>query len=126
MKRNRLSVILISLLAIISFSCTTAGRQIDAEQVKQNIQIAKSTTDDVLRVCGEPLSKTYDAGTDIEVWHYAYIQKTVTPLGVLTHELGVGTEWKSDRTVVDVYLHKSVVTDLQIDTGTTVRLNHGR
>jgi len=126
MKGNRLLVIVISLLAIINFSCATAGRQIDSEQVKQNIKIATSTKDDVVRVCGEPLSKNYDAGTDTEVWHYAYIEKNVTPLGVLTHELGIGTEWKCNKTVVDVYLQKSVVTDLKIDTGTTVKLNYGR
>lgn len=123
MKPNKLLLVLICLLCIINFSCATAGREINAEQVRQNIQIAKSTKDDVLKACGEPLSKSYCAETDTEIWHYAYIEKNVTPLGVLTHMVGAGTEWKSDKTVIDIYLQKSVVKDLKIETATTVKLN---
>jgi hypothetical protein len=124
MKPNKSLLVLICLIGVVSFSCATAGREINAEQIRQSIQIAKSTKVDVLNICGEPLSKSYAADNDTEMWHYAYIEKNVTPLGVLTHMLGAGTEWKSDKTVVDVYLQKGVVSDLKIETATTVKVNH--
>jgi outer membrane protein assembly factor BamE (lipoprotein component of BamABCDE complex) len=121
---NTIFLVAVSLLICFICSCTTAGRQIDAEQVRQNIVADKSTRNDVLRVCGEPLSIESGLKSGNETWHYAYIQKNVTPLGLLTNRLGVGTEWKSDRTVVDVYLENNIVKDVKIDTGTTIRMNN--
>jgi hypothetical protein len=118
------ALIALLLVVLITLSCATAGREIDAEQVRQHIVLDKSTKADVLNVCGEPLSAEYDSLAKTEVLHYAYIKKNVTPLGIVTNRIGIGTEWKSDKTVVDFFLKEGIVRDMKIETGSNTTFNY--
>lgn len=119
---RRLPIII--LLSIFVLSCATSGKRIDAEAVKQNIIIGKSTKVDVMRVCGEPMDTEYDAKNEVEIWKYAYVDKSITGAGVLTHAVGIGSEWKSETTMVDIYFKKNVVYDIKCRTSTKTKMHY--
>ncbi|MBA4349598.1 MAG: hypothetical protein C0415_06400 [Thermodesulfovibrio sp.] len=119
-------VLLLCVLLLIVSSCLKAGNQIDSEMVRQNIKMGQSTKEDVLRVCGEPSVKYTGAQNDVEIWRYSHVDKKITPAGVLTNILGIGTEWKSESTVVEVYFKGNFVVDLKIETSQSQKLNYGQ
>jgi len=125
MGRDVRVLLLCGLLLIVS-SCLKVGNQFDSEMVKQNIKMGQSTKEDVLRVCGEPSVKYTGAQNDIEIWRYSYVDKKITPTGVLTNALGIGTEWKSESTVIEVYFKGNFVVDLKIESAQSQKLNYGR
>lgn len=119
---RRLPIIIV--LSIFILSCATAGKRIDVEAVKQNIIIGKSTKEDVMRVCGEPIDTEYDAKNEIEIWKYAYVDKSITGTGILTHAVGIGSEWKSETTMVDIYFKKNVVYDIKCQTSSKTKMHY--
>lgn len=119
---RRLPIIIV--LSIFILSCATAGKRIDVEAVKQNIIIGKSTKEDVLRICGEPINTEYDAKNEIEIWKYAYMDKSITGAGVLTSAVGIGSEWKSETTMVDIYFKKNVVYDTKCQTSSKTKMHY--
>ena len=117
-------VVGLMLQSVLLLSCASYGREINAEAIRQNLKIGESTKGDVLTVAGEPLSKDFDTSGD-EVWHYLHITKNVTPLGVISNQVGIGTEWKSNKTVVDVFFKADRVSDVRIETGSSTKMNLG-
>lgn len=124
--REYIRVLVYCGLLLIVSSCLKAGNQFDYEMVRQNVKMGQSTKEDVLRVCGEPSVKYTGAQNDIEIWRYSYVDKQVTPTGVLTHAFGIGTEWKSESTVMEVYFKGNLVIDLKIENSKSQKLNYGR
>ena len=121
---RRRILFLIIFVIVITMACATVGRKFDVEVAKQNIKIGKSSTDDVLRICGEPLSKKTES--NLEIWHYSYVEKNVTGLGVFTHCLGIGTEWKSQRQLMNVFFKNGIVTDIKTDSAEDTKMHYGR
>jgi hypothetical protein len=121
---RRVYSILLAILLIVQLSCATAGKNFNVTMVQEKISIGKSTKGDVVQICGEPLSKNAEAAEGFEVWHYAYVDKNMTAAGILTMTLGVGQEWKSKTTVMDVYFRDNVVVDYRIDDSQVQRLNY--
>lgn len=117
-------VVVLMILSVSLLSCASVGRELDTDAIRQNLKIGESTKEDVLAVAGEPLSKDFDTIGN-ETWHYFHVKKNVTPLGVLTNQIGIGTEWKSDKTVVDVVFKANKVSDVRIQTGSSTKLNLG-
>lgn len=70
-----------------------------------------------MRVCGPPRGKMLASGDAREVWHYVYLKKQVTGLGVLAHVANVGTETESEQVILDVTLEKDVVIDYKVSEG---------
>jgi hypothetical protein len=122
MVHKRLPIVIV--LSIFILSCATAGKRIDVEAVKQNIIIGKSTKEDVMRVCGEPIDTEYDAKNEIEIWRYAYMDKSITGAGVFTSLVGVGSEWKSETTMVDIHFKKNVVCDIKCQTSSKTKMHY--
>ena len=91
--------------------------------VKQQVKIGESKKEDVLAVCGEPLYKDCDTKSDTEMWHYAFVKKNVTAFGVFTHCLGIGTETKSNKEVLDVYFKGRSVVDLVTESASTTKMH---
>lgn len=116
---RKLSYLGLVFYLLILFSCASAGKKIDMEAVQKKIIIGESTKEDVLGLCGEPLSKQYDSKNKSEVWHYAHVQKNVTWLGVITHIFIRIDEWKSETKILDVYFEKDVVVDMNFDNRNT-------
>jgi hypothetical protein len=114
----------IILLSIFVLSCATSGRRIDAEAVKQNIIIGKSTKADVIQICGEPSDTEFDAKNEIEVWKYAYVDKSITGAGVAAKVVGIGSEWKSETTMIDIYFKKNVVSDIKCQTSSKTKMHY--
>lgn len=104
-------------LCIFSVAACSTGRKIDVNMVKKEIQINQSTAEDVLRICGEPQSRRSGASKQSEIWHYAYLKKNVTGFGVFTHVVGIGTETRSKRCILDIMFEEDVVVDYKINQG---------
>ena len=85
--------------------------------LKQEIQLNQSTAEDVLRICGEPLSRKSGSNRKSEIWHYAYLKKNITGFGLITHVVGIGTETKSTRCILDIMLENDIVVDYKINQG---------
>jgi hypothetical protein len=119
---KRLPIIIV--LSIFILSCATSGKRIDADAVKQNIIIGKSTKEDVIRICGEPMDTEYDAKNETEIWKYAYVDKSITGAGVAAKIFGVGSEWKSETTMVDVYFKKNLVSDIKCQTSSKTKMHY--
>jgi hypothetical protein len=119
---RRISIIIV--LFIFILSCATAGKRIDVEAVKQNIIIGKSTKEDVMRICGDPIDTEYDAKNEIEIWKYAYMEKSITGAGVAAKMVGIGSEWKSETTMVDIYFKKNVVYDIKCQTSSKTKMHY--
>ncbi|NPU84253.1 MAG: hypothetical protein HPY65_07165 [Syntrophaceae bacterium] len=122
MNRRTLPIVLV--LSLFILSCTTVGKRIDAEAVKQNILIGKSTKEDVLRICGEPADTEYDAKSQVEIWQYGYLEKNITGTGVVTHAVGIGAEWKSETTMIDIYFKNNVVYDIKSRTSSKTKMHY--
>lgn len=120
---GKLPFVLLSALFLMVVSCSTAGRQFDSEMIKQNIKLGKSNKEDVLRICGEPLTKNSNIKEGTEIWHYAYVDKKMTGTGVLAHVAGVGSEWKSETTVMDVFLKDGIVVDLKLESSSSTKMS---
>lgn len=118
---RRLPIIIV--LFIFILSCATVGKRIDVEAVKKNIIIGKSTKEDVIQVCGEPLDTENDARNGIEIWKYAHIDKSMTGTGVLTSVVGI-SEWKTETTMVDIYFKNNVVSDIKCQTSTKTKRHY--
>jgi hypothetical protein len=118
---RRLPTIIV--LSIFILSCATVGKRIDVEAVKQNIIIGKSTKEDVIQVCGEPIDTENDTKNGIEIWKYAYIDKSMTGKGVLTSIVGI-SEWKTETTMVDIYFKNNVVSDIKSQTSTKTKVHY--
>lgn len=119
---RRLPIIIV--LFIFILSCATSGKRVDAEAVKQNVMIGKSTKEDVLRICGEPADTEYDAKSETEIWKYAYVEKTITGAGVAAKIVGIGSEWKSETTMVDIFFKKNVVSDIKCQTSSKTKMHY--
>ncbi len=119
---RKLAVVIV--LSLLVLSCATAGKRIDAEAVKQNITVGKSTKEDVLRVCGEPMETEYDAKNQIEIWQYAHMEKNITGTGVVTHAVGIGAEWKTETTMIDIYFKNNVVYDVKTRTSSKTKMHY--
>src|SRR5208283_2423424 len=98
MKKIALLFILSSLILIMA--CASFGKQFDVGAAKQSLKIGQSTKEDVLHICGEPLSK--QSSNDLEVWSYAFIEKNITPLGYITRFFVGGTEWETQTQKMDI------------------------
>jgi hypothetical protein len=122
MNNCRLGILL--LMGLFVLSCSSAGIKIDMQAIKDNIRIGESTQADVLRVCGEPLSKNNDVRNEAEIWHYAYVDKNITGTGVFTHVIGVGEEWKSNTTVVDIFFKEGIVVDIKSESSSIKKFNY--
>lgn len=111
----------ILMLAFLA-GCATMGREFNRDVVMSSIVKGKSTKADIVELCGEPLTKKYDSNdkaygeNGMDMWHYAYVTKNVTGRGVVTNVIGVGTEWKSETTILDVYFNGNVVADVKLET----------
>ncbi len=101
------------LLALLVLSCASAGRQIEMNTIQEKIKLKESTRDDVFKYFGEPLSKNNDVKNESEIWHYAYVSKHITGGGIITHVLGIGSEWQSNTEVIDFYFQNGVVVDIK-------------
>jgi outer membrane protein assembly factor BamE (lipoprotein component of BamABCDE complex) len=117
---KRITIFFSVVFVLLSMACASVGQKFNIEAAKENIKIGTSTKEQVLQICGEPLSK--NSQSDMEVWHYSYIEKNVTGVGIITNIVGVGTEWKTNRQIMDVFLKNGIVTDIKTDSaeGTTM------
>jgi len=104
-------------------SCASAGKRFNMEEAQQNIKMGETTKKQVLAMCGEPLSRGFDMGNEKEMWHYAYVEKNITGFGVFTHAVGVGDEWKSNASIMDVYFKSGVVVDLKCESSNIKKFN---
>lgn len=116
--------IIICILVCFQFACSTAGKRCNAIALQENVKFNESNRDVVLSICGQPISKDHDIKGGYEVWHYAYIYKNVTPLGVLTNRLGVGTEIQSKKEIVDVFFKNDKVADIKTESGETTNMHY--
>jgi len=107
------------LLALLSCSCATAGKEINLAVIRDNIRVNRSTQKDVTTLLGEPLSKSFDAENEREIWHYAYVRKKITGAGLVEHTFGIGSEWKTKESVVDFYFKKGVVVEIKSESSNT-------
>lgn len=116
-------IIIYTLFALMMIvACATVGKKFDIEAVRENIIIGKTTKYEVLQICGEPLSKK--SGSNLEVWNYSYVAKNVTIIGAITNMLGIGTEWKSHRQVMDIHLKNGIVEDIITDTAEDTKMHY--
>ena len=102
-------------LSIFLMSCATHGRKCEIDVLKNHIKMESSKKEDILKICGEPLTKDDNIKQGTEVWHYAYVEKNITGLGVVAHVAGVGSEWESNKTVLDVYFKNDLVVDIKTE-----------
>jgi hypothetical protein len=112
---KRIVIILLSVSFAVTMSCATAGKSFNMEEAKRNIRMGETTKEQVLVMCGEPLSKGSDLSNEKEIWHYARVEKNITSFGVFTHMVGVGDEWKSNASTMDVSFKNGVVVDLKCE-----------
>jgi len=115
-----------ALLTILAFivACATAGKKIDVDAIKNNVKLGVTTKAQLLQLCGEPVTAEYDAKNEMDIMHYAYIEKNITGAGVITHIVGIGDEWESKRTLVDIFIKNGIVIDMKIDTASSVKLHY--
>ncbi len=111
------------LICVLFLAACSTGKKLDAGLIKDNIVVGQSTRDDVLQICGEPLGIRNSADNKKEIWHYAYVKKNVTGLGVLTHVIGVGTEVKSHKVVCDFTIQDGIVVDYDMQEGNIKKMN---
>ena len=109
---------------VVIFSCATTGKKVDIDSLKRNINIGVSTKADVLQVCGEPLTKDEDRKNEVEIWHYSSVEKSITGPGLLTHCLGIGREWETTTTIVDIFFKNDIVVDIKTTTGSSKRMHY--
>jgi hypothetical protein len=121
---RKVYMILAATLFMGLLSCSTAGNNFNADLIKKEISLGLSTKEDVVRTCGEPLSKNNEAAEGLEVWHYAYVDKKMTGTGIITHTVGVGDEWKSTTTVMDIYFRNDIVVDYRLENSQLKRMNY--
>jgi len=117
-------LIIIWIAVLLNAGCSTAGKKCDVVALQENIKFGESSKDIVLSICGQPISKDHDIKGGYEVWHYAYIYKNVTPLGVLTNRIGIGTEVKSNKEMVDVFIKNDKVTDIKSESAETTNMHY--
>lgn len=113
---------LLLIVFLMLAGCTT-GKKLDARMIKDNIVVGQSTREDVLQTCGEPLGIRNSADRKKEIWHYAYVKKNVTGLGVLTNVVGIGTEVKSHKVVCVFVIEDGIVVDYQLQEGNIKKMN---
>lgn len=111
------------LICVLLLTACATGKKLDARLIKDNIVIGETTSEEVLEICGEPLGVRNSADNRKEVWHYAYVKKSVTGLGVLTNIVGVGTEVKSHKVVCDFVIKDGVVIDYTMQEGNIKKMN---
>ncbi len=113
---------LVLIVVLLLAGCAT-GKKLDARIIKDNIVVGTSTKEDVLRTCGEPLGIRNSADNKKEIWHYAYVTKNVTGLGVVTNLAGIGTEVRSHKVVCDFIIENDVVVDYELQEGNIKKMN---
>ncbi|PKN86094.1 MAG: hypothetical protein CVU51_07700 [Deltaproteobacteria bacterium HGW-Deltaproteobacteria-1] len=87
-RKNICLFTIILFLSMFSMSCATHGRRCEIDVLKMNIKMESSKKEDILKICGEPLTKDDNIKQGTEVWHYAYVEKNITGLGVVAHVAG--------------------------------------
>jgi hypothetical protein len=122
--KRAMAVSLAFLLVMLLMACATAGRKVDVDAMRANIKLGETTKARVLQMCGEPESSEYDAKKETEILHYAYIEKNITGVGVVTHIAGVGDEWESRKTLVDVFVSKGIVIDMKTEDANSVKMHY--
>jgi hypothetical protein len=111
------------LFLILTFGCTQ-GTRIDLNTIHNDLSLGKTTKEDILRMCGEPLEKRISADQQAEVWHYAYVNKKVTGKGVLSHIVGIGIETKSNRIVFQPKFKGDILIDYDLEEGSTTHFGY--
>ena len=123
-RRNKTCLFAIILfLAMFLMSCATHGRKCDIDVLKQHIKMESSKKEDILKICGDPLTKDDNVKQGTEVWHYAYVEKNITGLGVVAHVAGVGSEWESRKTMLDVYFKNNAVVDIKTESSNQTNMH---
>ncbi|NOY53443.1 MAG: hypothetical protein GXP58_07475 [Deltaproteobacteria bacterium] len=117
------NVLVILLVPLLFCACATAGKEIDLTTVHDKISVNQSTKEDVRALFGEPLSKSFDAENESEIWHYAYVKKNITGAGLIEHTFRIGSEWKTKTSVVDFYFRKGVVVDIKSESSQTKKFH---
>lgn len=117
-------VIAVLLFSLLLMACATAGRKVDVDAMRANIKLGETTKAKVLQICGEPEASEYDAIKETEVLHYIYIEKNITGVGVVAHVAGIGEEWESKKTLVDVFIKKGIVIDMKTESASSVKMHY--
>mgnify|MGYP001596573617 CR=1 FL=1 len=116
-------IVAVLIFPLLLLSCATAGKQIDMSAMLDKIKLNESTKEDVLKLFGEPLLKNFDVKNETEFWHYAHVRKNITGAGIITHTLGIGSEWQTNTEVVDFYFQKGIVVDIKSESSDTTKFH---
>ena len=117
------SIVVILISSLLLLSCASAGKKIDLGKVYDQIKLNESTKEDVIKLLGEPLSKSFDVKNETEIWHYAHVSKNITGAGLISHTLGIGSEWQTNTEVANFYFRKGIVIDINSESSDTKKFH---
>lgn len=112
---NIIRIILTLSVLFFFISCAAIEKKCDVESAKKNIKIGQSTRENVLQMCGEPISKK--SLNEVDIWHYSYREKNAMSLDAIADAVGMGPGKKRTRQRMDIYFKGGVAIELRTDSG---------